>query len=115
MQQLPILKLTAVAIAPVLAQRFVGFDGAQVDAVGGKPFGVAEYGAAIGSAYQVNVLGTAKVEAGAAIPIGAKGLTPVKSDATGRAIPHAGAGEIAGYARQPAAAAGAVIEILLTP
>lgn len=115
MQQQPLLKLTAVAIAAVAVSRFVGFDGAQVDAVGAKPFGVSETSATIGDAYQVNVLGTAKVEAGAAIPLGAKGLTPVKSDANGRAIPHGGVGEIAGYARQPAAALGSVIEILLTP
>ena len=115
MQKTAIFTLTSVAAAAVAASRFVDFDGTQCDAVGAKPMGVSQYAAALGTPFAVDVLGTAKVEAGAAIPLGAKGLTPVKTDADGRAIPHGGAGEIAGYARQPAAAAGAVIEILLTP
>ena len=61
------------------------------------------------------MLGTAIVEAGAAIALGAKGLTPVKTDADGRAIAQGGAGEIAGYALQAAGAAGQKIEVLLTP
>lgn len=113
MQKTPILTLTSVATAAVAAARFVDFDGSQVDAVGEKPMGVSVNAAAVGEAFPVDVIGTTKVEAGAAIPLGAKGLTPVKADALGRAIPHAGVGEIAGYARQPAGAAGAITEILL--
>ncbi len=113
MQKIPILTLTSVAIAAVATARFVDFDGSQCDVAGAKPMGVSVNQAAIGEAFPVDVLGTTKVEAGAAIPLGAKGLTPVKTDADGRAIPHAGAGEIAAYARQAAGAAGAIIEVLL--
>jgi hypothetical protein len=112
-QQVVLLALTRVAAGAVLANRFVDFDGSQADAAGSKVMGVSEYPAANGEAFAVNVQGTAKVEAGAAIPLGAKGLTPVKTDAQGRAIPHAGAGEIAAYALQAAGAAGNFIEVLL--
>ena len=114
MQNVSILALTLVAPSVVADARFVGFDGAQVDVAGAKPLGVSKYAAAIGDAYAADVLGTAKVEAGAAIPLLAKGLTPVKSDAQGRAIPHGGAGEIAGYLiGDPALQAGHIVEILL--
>ena len=115
MQKTPILTLTSVATVAVATARFVDFDGSQVDVAGAKPMGVSVNAAPIGEAFPVDVLGTTKVEAGAAIPLGAKGLTPVKSDANGKAIPQAGAGEIAGYALQAAAGDGSVIEILLTP
>lgn len=115
MQKNPILTLTSVAAAAVLAHRFVDFDGTQTDVAGDKPMGVSVTDADSGEAFAVDVLGTTKVEAGAAIPLGAKGLTPVKADADGRAVPQAGAGTIAGYALQAAGAAGNVIEILLTP
>jgi hypothetical protein len=114
MQKTVILTLTSVAAAAVAANRFVDFDGSQCDAAGAKPMGVSAYAAdAAGAAFAVDVIGTTRVVTGAAIPLGAKGLTPLKTDATGAAIPHGGDGEIAGYALQPAAAAGAVIEILL--
>jgi hypothetical protein len=115
MQKTPILILSRVAAAAVARNRFVDFDGTQCDAAGSKPLGVSVNAAAIGEAFPVDVTGTTKVEAGAAIPLGAKGLTPVKTDADGRAIPQGGAGEIAGYALQAAGGAGAVIEVLLTP
>jgi hypothetical protein len=113
MQKQPILILTSVATAAVAAARFVDFDGSQCDVAGAKPMGVSVNAAAIGDAFPVDVIGTTKVEAGAAIPLGAKGLTPVKTDANGKAIAHGGAGEIAGYALEAAGAAGAVIEVLL--
>lgn len=116
MQKTTILTLSVVAGAAVAAHRFVDFDGTQCDVAGAKPFGVSSYKAdAAGQAFAVDVIGTTRVEAGAAIALGAKGLTPVKTDADGRAIAHGGAGEIAGYARQAAGAAGAIIEVLLTP
>lgn len=115
MQKTPILTLTRIPTAAVTKLRFVDFDGSPVDAAGAKPIGVATTDAKAGEALAVDVLGTTKVEAGASIPLGAKGLTPVKADADGRAIPHGGAGEVAGYALQTANAAGHVIEILLTP
>ena len=112
-QQVPIFTMTRVAAAAVAAQRFVEFDGTQVDVAGAKAMGVSETAASVGDAFQVNVHGTAKVTAGAAIPLGAKGLTPVKSDANGKAIPQAGSGEIAGYALQAASGDGSTIEVLL--
>ncbi len=110
MQQIPILKLTRIAAAAVLPQRFVGFDNTNIGVAGAKPMGVADYGAGVGEAFAVNTLGTAKIEAGAAFNDG----DPVKSDATGKAIGQAGVGEIAGYALQDAVA-GQIAEILLTP
>jgi hypothetical protein len=115
MQKTPILTLTTVATAAVAAHRFVDFDGTQCDVAGAKPKGVSVYAAAAGEAFATDVLGTTKVEAGAAIALGAKGLTPVKTDAEGRAIPHDGVGEIAGYALEAASGAGKVHEVLLTP
>jgi len=117
MQKTAILTLTSVAAAAILAHRFVDFDGTQADAAGSKPMGVSVNKAEIGEAFPVDVLGTTKVEAGAAIPLGAKGLTPVMAAADGRAVAFDGvAGSVvAGYARQAAAGAGAIIEVLLTP
>jgi hypothetical protein len=113
MQKQPILTLTSVATVAVARARFVDFDGSQCDVAGAKPMGVSVNAAAIGEAFPVDVLGTTKVEAGAAIALGAKGLTPVKTDAAGKAIAHGGVGEIAGYALQAASAAGVEIEVLL--
>ena len=113
-QKIVLFTLTCVALGAVAAHRFVGFDGAQVDTAGAKPLGVSNYAVPSGEAVPVDVHGTTKVTPGAAIPLLAKGLTPVKSDAQGRAIPHGGTGEIAGYAFKAAAAAdGPPIEILL--
>lgn len=114
MQKTPILTLSRVAGAAVAAHRFVDFDGTQCDVAGDKPMGVSQYKAdAAGQAFGVDVQGTTIVEAGAAIALGAKALTPVKTDADGRAIAQAGVGEIAGYALQAASGAGAQIEVLL--
>lgn len=115
MQKIPILTLSSVAIVAVAQYRFCDFEGSQCDVAGAKPMGVSVNPAAIGDAFPVDVLGTTKVEAGAAIALGAKGLTPIKTDADGKAIAQGGAGEIAGYALQAAGAAGAIIEVLLTP
>lgn len=115
MQKTPILTLTSICTVAVEAERFVDFDGSQCDVAGAKPMGVSVNKAAIGEPFPVDVLGTTKVRTGAAIALGAKGLTPVKTDATGKAIAQAGAGEIAGFALQAAGAADALIEVLLTP
>jgi Uncharacterized conserved protein (DUF2190) len=114
MQKTSIFTLTALCSVAVLAHRFVDFDGSPCDAVGAKPLGAAVNAAAVGDAFPVDVIGTTKVEAGAAIPLGSKGLTPVMTDAVGRAIAWDGAGKVAGYALQPALFAGAVIEVLLS-
>jgi hypothetical protein len=113
MQKTPILTLASVAAAAVAAHRFVDFDGTQSDVAGAKPMGVSVTAAAIGDAFAVDVAGTTKVEAGAAIALGAKGLTPVKTDANGKAIAQGGVGEIAGYALQAACGDGSIIEVLL--
>ena len=113
MQKTPILTLTAIAPSAVTKYRFVDYDGSMCDAAGDNPFGVSVTDADVGDAFAVDVLGTTKVEAGAAIPLGAKGLTPVKTDAAGKAIAQGGVGSIAGYALEAASAAGAVIEVLL--
>lgn len=61
---------------------------------------------------QVNVAGTVKVTAGAAVAVGVK----LMSDATGRAITLSGTGkQIVGIALEPAAAANDVILVLLAP
>lgn len=118
MQNTGILALTLVSAAAVAAHRFVGFDGRQCSVAGAKPMGASQYKAdAAGQAFAVDVLGTTKIETGAAIPLGDKGLTPVMAGADGRAVAHDGdaAKAIAGYALQPAGAAGSIIEVLLTP
>jgi hypothetical protein len=117
MQNIGILVLTSIAAGAVAAHRFTDFDGSQCDAAGAKPKGVSQYEAEAGQAFAVDVLGTSKVEAGAAIPLGPKGLTPVMTGADARAVAHDGdaAKAVAGYALQPAGAAGNIIEILLTP
>lgn len=118
MQKMPVLTITRVAAAAVAAHRFVDFDGTQCDAAASKPLGVSAYKAdAAGQDLAVDVLGTTKVEAGAAIALGAKGLTPVMTAIDGRAVAHDGlaASVVAGYALQAAGAAGNVIEVLLTP
>ena len=58
--------------------------------------------------FEVMTGGVPRVVAGAAVTVGAL----VKSDATGRAIPQAGSGEILGVAATAAAQAGDVIEVV---
>jgi len=114
MQKTPILTLTSIATAAIIDNRFVDYDGSLCDVAGAQPMGVSVTDADIGRAFAVDVLGTTIVEAGAAIPLGAKGLTPVKTDANGKAIAQGGVGVIAGYALQAAAGDGSKIEIRLT-
>lgn len=111
-QGIPILTLTARAPAgsPVLPARCVGFDGALIAARGAKVLGIADYGAEPGALYGAVAVGTAPVEAGAAIALG-DNLTV---DAQGRAIPATEATDIVfGDALEAAAAAGAYVEVLL--
>lgn len=110
MQSTPIFSPTVVLTAVIAANRFVTFAGA-VCGAGAKALGVTQYAGAIGEAVAANVLGTTKVEAGGAVAVGG----PVKSDASGKAIAQAGAGEILGYAMEAASGDGKVFEILLTP
>lgn len=105
------LTLPAAAAGAIAARRFVTPAGAQAGA-DANTLGVALAAAATaGELVPVVVLGTAAVEAGAAI---AKGAT-VKSDAQGRAIPWASSGAKVGIALEAAGAAGEAVEVLLIP
>lgn len=110
MQSLPILTLTVALPGPVAAHRFVSpvGDQAGADAVA---LGVARTAGVAGERVPVEVLGTAIVEAGAAVAAGAA----LKVDAAGKAIPWATSGAKVGIALQAAAADGDLIEILLIP
>jgi hypothetical protein len=108
---IPLLTLTVAATGAITAQRFVTPAAAQAGA-GVNSLGVARYGAAIADKIPVDVMGTAYVEAGAAIDAGAL----VEADASGRAITRS-AGAILGRVApgDSAAAAGAFVEIVLIP
>lgn len=110
MQKISIFAMSVLATAVITANRFVGMLTGAPCAAGAKAMGVAQYNAAVGEAFAVDVLGTSIVDAGAAVAAG----TALKSDANGMAIPQAGAGEILAYAVTGATAAGQKIEILLT-
>lgn len=109
MQKSAVFSMTVIATAAIVAARFVGVMTGAHAAAGAKAMGVSHFSAATGEAVTIDVLGTAIVEAGAAVAVG----DPVKSDATGRAIPQGGAGEIVAYAVTAASAAGQKIEVLL--
>jgi len=80
-----------------------------VDAEGDGVVGVARRDADAGQSVRVQFLGTAKVEAGAAITKGAV----VVPDASGRVITANTGGTIVGRALEAAGAAGDVIEVQL--
>ena len=109
-QAYPILTLTIAATATLTADRFVTLAGA-VPAADAYVLGVCRQAAVSGDRVPVDVHGTAIVEAGAAIAVGAT----LKVDSSGRAITWATSGARVGIALQAAAAAGAFIEVLLTP
>lgn len=109
-QNLAVLTLSVVASGAITANRFVSAAGAQVVA-DGNAIGAARNAAAIGERLPVDVLGTAVVEAGAAVAAGAT----VKSDASGRAITWVTSGARLGVALEAASGAGALIEVLLIP
>ena len=107
MQQRPILELPFVAAGAVTKRRFVTY--ANIQAVAGDvALGVADYDTAQGKQGNLIVMGTAKVEAGAAFAIG----DLIQADAQGRAILKA-AGATNGRALQAAGAAGQIVEVLL--
>ena len=103
-----IFPLTTIATTALTEKRFVTFTGA-VPAADANVMGVVRQNAVIGDAVTVDTLGTAIVEAGAAITAGAT----VKTDATGRAITWATAGAKVAIAMQSASAAGDFIEVYL--
>jgi len=107
MQSISILTLTALAAGAIAKHRFVTHTGLQAGAAA-NTLGVARTDAKLNDGLAVDVVGTAVVEAGAAIVAGAA----IETDATGRAITKA-AGVTVGRALQAAAAAGDFIEVLL--
>jgi hypothetical protein len=106
-QKIPILTLSVIATAVLLAEQFVTAGGAVATAAG-VALGVSRTSAAIGAQVPVDVLGTAIVTAGAAITVNAY----VEVDASGYAVTHS-AGKIVGQALQASAASGDRIEVYL--
>ncbi len=110
-QNTAVLTHTISAAGVIAAARFVTPALAQAGA-DANTLGVARFAsAAAGDKVPVDVLGTAVVEAGAAVAAGAT----VKSDASGRAITWVTSGAKVGVALQAAGAAGEMIEVLLIP
>jgi hypothetical protein len=107
-QGISLLTLPLLLSAAVAANRFVTGAGAQAGA-DANTFGVARSGGAIAEKVPVDVLGTAIVEAGAAVAVN----DTVKSDATGRAITWVTSGAKVAIALEAATAAGQFIEVRL--
>lgn len=107
-----LLTLTVIASATILANRFVTLAGAPC-AAAALPLGVARSDGATGDPIPVDVMGTAIVEAGAAVTAGAAIM--VTTD--GKALTHDNDGDkyAVGRALSAAGAAGDLIEVLLTP
>jgi hypothetical protein len=110
MQATALLAHTIVAAGAIAAARFVTPAGAQAGA-DANTLGVARNAAATGERVAVDMLGTAIVEAGAAVSAGAT----VKSNASGQAITWASSGAKVALALTTATAAGQMIEVLLIP
>mgnify|MGYP007071629691 CR=1 FL=1 len=109
-QAIAVLTLTTALTGTVAAQRFVTPAGAQAGA-DANTLGVTRLAGVSGDKVPLDVLGTATVEAGAAVAAGAS----LKSDASGRAITWATSGAKVGIALEAAGAAGNMIEVLLIP
>jgi len=109
-QAVSLLTLTVLATGTIAANRFVTPAGAQAGA-GANTLGAARTDAASGAYLPVDVLGTAVVEAGAAVAAGAS----LKADANGKAITWVTSGAKIGIALGAAAADGDLIEVLLIP
>lgn len=101
-----VLVTTVTAAAPIIENRFIGFDGAQAKA-NAPVFGVTPREADKGDKVGVECVGIVLVETGGAITVGAK----VASDAQGCAV--AGENNAAGYAISAATEAGQLIAVLL--
>lgn len=109
-QSTPLLTLTVALTGTVAAARFVTPAGAQAGA-DANTLGVARSAGVSGDKIPVDAIGTAVVEAGAAIALGAT----LEVDASGRAVTWATSGAKVGIALQAASAAGNFIEVLLLP
>lgn len=108
-QSISVLALPVTLSGTVAANRFVTPAGAQATA-GVNTLGVARSAGASGEKITADVLGTAVVEAGAAVAANAT----VAADASGRAITWASGAKV-GLALQAASGAGVFIEVLLVP
>lgn len=108
-QSITILALSVLAAGQVEVHRFVTAAGAQAGD-GQNSLGVSEFPAAGGEMLTVNALGTAVVEAGAAIAAGER----LQSDADGKAVPKT-TGATTAVALQAAAAEGDLLEVFLIP
>jgi len=109
-QYCSVLCLTIAATGTIAAHRFVTPAGAQAGA-DANTLGVCRVAAVSGDKIPVDVLGTAIVEAGAAISAG----DTLETDASGRGVTWATSGPKVGLALEAAGAAGALIEVLLIP
>lgn len=109
-QAIALLTLTVALTGTVAANRFVTPAGAQAGA-DANTLGVARTAGVSGDKVPVDVIGTAVVEAGAAISAGAT----LETDADGRAVTWATSGGKVGIALEAATAAGQMIEVLLLP
>jgi hypothetical protein len=109
-QNLSLLTLSVALTGTVTANRFVTPAGAQAGA-DANTLGVSRVGGVSGDVAPVDVMGTAIVEAGAAISAGAT----VKANASGKAITWATSGAKVGVALEAAAGDGSMVEILLIP
>lgn len=109
-QNIAILSLPLTLSGTVAANRFVTAAGAQAGA-DANTFGVSRSSGVSTEKVTVDVLGTAVVESGAAVAVGAT----LKSDASGRGITWATSGAKVGLALESASAAGQLIEVLLIP
>ena len=108
-QNIALLTLSVIASGAVSAQRFVAYDGAQAVA-GDAVQGAARADAADGDPVPVDAVGTAIVEAGAAVSVG----DSLEADADGRGVPDTSGGnpQVA-RALEAATAPGQPIEVLL--
>jgi hypothetical protein len=109
-QNTPLLALPVTLSGTVAANRFITPAGAYASA-DGNTLGVVRSGGGSGDKVTADVIGTAIVEAGAAVAAGAT----LKVDSTGRGITWVTSGARVGIALQAAGAAGNMIEVLLLP
>lgn len=109
-QATSLLALTVVLAGTVAANRFVTPAGIQAGA-DANTLGVSRSAGVSGEKITVDAIGTAVVEAGAAITAGAT----LETDASGRAVTWATSGGKVAIALQAASGAGAMIEVLLLP
>lgn len=109
-QAISLLPLTITASATLTADRFVTFAGA-VPSADANVLGVVRQAAVSGDKVTVDVLGTAIVEAGAAVTAG----DTLKVTNTGKVIPWATSGAKVALALQSASGDGKFIEVLLIP